>query len=105
MSRAPVRIGLLGLGVVGSAVATALIDKRESLERRVGSPLELKRVLIRDEQKPRSLDSALLTTDPNAILDDPTIDLVVEVMGGEDPAHAYIVRALGAGKHVVTANK
>jgi len=105
MSKEPVRIGLLGLGVVGSAVATALVEKREVLERRVGSPLELRRVLVRDEAKPRALDPAIVTTDAAAIIDDPSIDLIVEVMGGENPAHDYIVRALRSGKHVVTANK
>ncbi len=105
MSRDPVRIGLLGLGVVGSAVAQALVDKREALERRVGSPLELRRVLVRDPLKVRSIDPALITLDPDAVIDDPSIDVVVEVMGGENPAHEYIVRALRSGKHVVTANK
>jgi homoserine dehydrogenase len=105
MRKEPVRIGLLGLGVVGSAVAHALVEKHEVLERRVGSPLELQRVLVRDPAKIRTLDPAILTTDADTILNDPAIDLVVEVMGGEDPAHDYIVRALQSGKHVVTANK
>jgi homoserine dehydrogenase len=101
----PLRIGLLGLGVVGSAVATALIEKGDSLARRIGRPLEIRRVLVRDAEKPRVVDRALLTLDPGDVLDEPSIDLVVEVMGAENPAHDYIVRALRAGKHVVTANK
>jgi homoserine dehydrogenase len=101
----PLRIGFLGLGVVGSAVANALLEKGESLERRIGRPLELTRVLVRDPAKDRAIDRALLSVDPDLILDDPSIDLVVEMMGGEYPAHDYVVRALRAGKHVVTANK
>ena len=101
----PLRIGLLGLGVVGSAVAKTLLEKGDSLARRIGRPLELTRVLVHDPDKPRPINAELLTLDPGAILEDPRIDLVVELMGGEDPAHEYIVRALRAGKHVVTANK
>src|SRR5438309_9315892 len=101
----PLRIGLLGLGVVGSAVAKTLIDKGDSLTRHIGRPLELTRVLVQDPDKPRPIDRALLTFDPSQILEDSTIDLVVEFMGGETPAHDYIMRALRAGKHVVTANK
>jgi homoserine dehydrogenase len=105
MASEPLRIGLLGLGVVGSAVAHALLEKRDLLARRIGSPIELTRILVRDPSKPRSVPAGLVTIDPEAILGDPGIHLVVEVMGGEDPAHEYIVRALKAGKHVVTANK
>jgi homoserine dehydrogenase len=101
----PLRIGLLGLGVVGSAVANALIEKGDFLARRIGRPLEVKRVLVRDPAKARPIDRALLTLNPEDILDDPSLDLVVELMGSENPAHDYIVRALRAGKHVVTANK
>ena len=101
----PLRIGFLGLGVVGSAVASTLIEKGDSLARRIGRPLQLKRVLVHDPHKLRPIDRGLITLDPDEILDDPAIDLVVEMMGGENPAHDYIVRALRAGKHVVTANK
>jgi len=101
----PFRIGLLGLGVVGSAVATTLLDKGELLARRIGRPLELRRVLVKDPDKPRPISRALLTFDADEVLDDPSIDLVVEFMGGEYPALDYIVRAMRSGKHVVTANK
>ncbi|HZT05736.1 MAG TPA: homoserine dehydrogenase [Chloroflexota bacterium] len=101
----PFRIGLLGLGVVGTAVAHALVQKRGVLERRIGCPIELRRALVRDPDRSRPIDPSLITLNADDILDDPAIDVVVEVMGGEDPAHAYILRALRAGKHVVTANK
>jgi len=96
---------MLGLGVVGTGVARALIEKGDLLAERIGRPLELRRALVRDLQKPRPIHLDLLTTDPSDVLENPEIDLVVEVMGGEIPAHEYIVRALRAGKHVVTANK
>ena len=101
----PLRIGLLGLGTVGTAVAHALLDKDDVLARRVGAPLELRRILVSDPVKERSVDRSLLCFDPDDILGDPDIDLVVEVWGGEHPAYEWIVGALTAGKHVVTANK
>src|SRR5438874_1173140 len=101
----PLRIGLLGLGVVGSAVANALIDKGDFLTRRIGRPLELTRVLVNDPGKPRPIDRSLITLNPAEILENPAIDVVVEVIPAENPAHEYIVRALQSGKHVVTANK
>jgi homoserine dehydrogenase len=105
MGSQPLRIGLLGLGIVGSAVAHALIEKGDVYIRRVGRRLELRRALIHDPSKPRTIPAELLTFDAASILDDPEVDLVVEVIGGEQPAHDYIVRALRSGKHVVTANK
>ncbi len=101
----PLHIGFLGLGVVGSAVAGTLIEKADFFARRIGRPLELTRVLVHEAAKPRPIDRARVTLNPGDILDDPSIDLVVEMIGGENPAHDYIVRALRAGKHVVTANK
>ncbi len=101
----PLRIGLLGLGTVGTAVAHALLDKDDVLARRVGAPLELRRILVSDPLKERSVDRSLLCFDADEILRDPEIDLVVEVWGGEHPAHEWIIAALSAGKHVVTANK
>lgn len=103
--RESIGVGLLGLGVVGAGVAQALVTKAESIGRRVGRPVTLRRALVRDPARPRALDPALLSTDPAAVLDDPAIDVVVEVLGGEQPAHQYILAAIEQGKHVVTANK
>ena len=102
-----IRIGLLGLGTVGSGVAEILTRKRADVEREIGLPVRLCRVLVRDLDKRRAfvVDPALLTTDPGAILESPDIDMVVEVMGSEEPAGSYIRRAMKAGKQVVTANK
>ncbi len=101
----PIRIGMLGLGVVGSGVAQALLAKADSIARRVGRPVVIERALVRDLTKSRCLPPTLLTCDPAAILDDPAIDIVVEVLGGEQPAHQYILAAIERRKHVVTANK
>jgi homoserine dehydrogenase len=100
-------IGLLGLGVVGSGVARILPAKSEALFGHLGARLSIRRVLVRDREKPRgvAIDRACLTTDPNDVLDDPEIDIVVEVIGGELPTYGYLRRAIEAGKHIVTANK
>ncbi|HEX77355.1 MAG TPA: homoserine dehydrogenase [Dehalococcoidia bacterium] len=102
-----VGIGLLGLGVVGGGVARVLTQKRQELAAEAGCPLVLRKALVRHLDKGRSvsLTSDLLTTNPAEVLDDPRIDIIVEVMGGESPAQDYICRALSQGKSVVTANK
>ncbi len=100
-----VGVGLLGLGVVGGGVARTLRGKRETIARRVGRPVELRGVLVRDPSRHAADLGLSLTTDPAAVLDDPSVQVIVEVMGGEDPAYEYILRAVRAGKHVVTANK
>jgi len=102
-----INIGLLGAGVVGSAVARVLLEGREELGRKIGGAVRLKRVLVREPGRPRSFQAptGLLVTDFDEVLDDPDIQIVVELMGGEEPATGYIERLLDAGKHVVTANK
>jgi homoserine dehydrogenase len=104
---APVQIGLLGCGTVGGGVLRLLSDNARYLGDRVGAPLQVKRVLVRDLAKERvpECDKGLLTQNAADILDDPTIDLVVEVMGGEEPAGGYLSRAMDQHKGVVTANK
>jgi homoserine dehydrogenase len=105
--RSPVRIGLLGCGVVGGGVLRLLNENRGYLELRVGAPLEVTHVLVRDPSKERvkELRPEWVTTDPEVIFKDERVDLVVEVMGGEHPAKAYLERAIAAGKGVVSANK
>src|SRR3972149_2545920 len=102
-----IKIGMLGLGVVGSAVAKTLVEKGEALAQRAGCPITLKRVLVRDpaKRRPWSANAEMLTTDPGKILDDPEIDILVELIGGEHPATEFIERGLEQGKRVVTANK
>ncbi|HEY7202561.1 MAG TPA: homoserine dehydrogenase [Candidatus Dormibacteraeota bacterium] len=107
MQQAALRIGLIGLGTVGAQVADRLVGRRAALGRRAGVDLELGRVLVRDPARPRAvqLPPGMLTTDPADVLDDPAIDIVVEVAGGEEPARGFLERAIRRGKHVVTANK
>ncbi len=102
----PLGVGLLGLGTVGTGVARALTTKRDALERRIGRPVVIRGVLVRDLSRSRgvSLDAPLVD-DAAVILDDPAVDIVIEMMGGEEPARTLILRAIERGKHVVTANK
>ena len=98
-------IGLLGLGTVGAGVA-GILTSPEGRHPLV-SELALKRVAVRDLNRPRPVDipEAILCTDPEAVVDDPAVEIVVEVMGGLEPARSLILRAIAAGKPVVTANK
>ncbi|MEB3184577.1 MAG: homoserine dehydrogenase [Cyanobacteriota bacterium] len=98
-------IGLLGLGTVGAGVA-GILASPEGRHPLVGE-LVLRRVAVRDLDRPRPVElaAALLSTDPEAVVDDPGVDIVVEVMGGLEPARSLILRAIQAGKPVVTANK
>jgi homoserine dehydrogenase len=100
-------VGLIGLGTVGAQVADRLLRWGPQLTRRAGVELCLRRVLVRDPTKRRAIDveSDLLTTDPAAILDDPSIEVLIEVAGGDEPVRTYLERALQSGKHVITANK
>jgi homoserine dehydrogenase len=102
-----VGVGLLGLGTVGSAVAKVLVAKADSLAEQAGLSLILKKVLVRDvnKQRPAELSSSLLTSHPEEVLSHPEVDIVIELIGGENPATEYIEQAIASGKHVVTANK
>tara|TARA_Y100000031_G_scaffold153649_1_gene199395 strand:- start:29 stop:1354 length:1326 start_codon:yes stop_codon:yes gene_type:complete len=107
LSNSTIGIGLLGMGVVGGGVATVLDRNREQLSALVGRPLELKGVLVRDASRPRAhqLPAGIITTDPREVLDRPDIDIVVELIGGQDPALEYIMKSVSLGRHIVTANK
>jgi homoserine dehydrogenase len=102
-----VRIGLLGSGNVGAAVIRLLHEHGDDVARRAGVRLEIARVAVRDPGRDRGLPLPLdrFTDDPDAVVDDPAIDIVCELMGGVDPARALLTRALVSGKSVVTANK
>ena len=95
-------VGLLGAGVVGSQVARVLLRTDTDF----GHPLDLNGILVQDKTRLRDgVPSDLLTTDAEQVLGDDRNDIIVEVMGGEEPARSYMAAALKAGKHVVTANK
>jgi len=98
-------VGLLGLGTVGAGVA-AILANPEGRHPLVGS-LALQRVAVRDlgRARPVAIPAERLTTNPEAVVDDPAVEIVVEVMGGLEPARSLILRAIAAGKPVVTANK
>jgi homoserine dehydrogenase len=102
-----IRVGLLGCGTVGGGVVQLLRQNAAYIEARVGTSIEVARVLVRDPNKERveELDRSRLTTDASAILGDGSIDVVVEVIGGVDPAREYVGAAITAKKQVVTANK
>lgn len=100
-----IHVGLLGCGTVGSGVYKILTENRKILEERIGRRVVLKKILVKDAKKKRSVPSALLTDDPDVILKDPKISIVAEVMGGLQPAESYLLQALEAGKDIVTANK
>ena len=102
----PIRLGLLGLGTVGSAAINILATNTDRIHARAGGPIEVRKALVRDPARRRDLQAEIeLTTDAQDILDDPDIDVIVEVMGGTTAAVEHMRRALQAGKHVVTANK
>ncbi|QDV33268.1 homoserine dehydrogenase [Tautonia plasticadhaerens] len=103
----PVAIGLLGLGTVGAEVARLVMDREGAFARRVGRWVVLRKVAVRDPHKGRSLDLPIdrLSTDPVEVAGAPEVDVVVELMGGIEPARTAVLAALRAGKDVVTANK
>lgn len=102
-----IKIGVIGLGTVGSGVVKILHDNREIILKRVGVPLEVSKIVRRDTGKsvPPGVSPGIVTNDIREILDNPDIDIVVEVMGGIEPARSYLLEAVKKGKHIVTANK
>lgn len=107
MKKDVLRIGFLGLGTVGTGALKILEKNGEEISKKLGTRLEVKRIAVRDVNKPREInvDPSLLTDNTEHVTDDPEIDIVVEVMGGIDLARKAIARALENGKFVVTANK
>jgi len=102
-----IKVGLLGLGVVGGGTWKVLARNAQEIARRAGRSIEVTRIAVRDVAKARQLvgDSALLDADPQGLVNDPSIDVVVELMGGDTLAKDLVLQAIANGKHVVTANK
>jgi homoserine dehydrogenase len=100
-----IRVGLLGFGVVGTGTYKMLQDNKTSITRRVGTEIEIARIGIKNLDKPRPAPKEFFTNDLESIVNDPTLPVIVEVIGGIDPAYQLIKQALANGKHVVTANK
>ncbi|NBX94757.1 MAG: homoserine dehydrogenase, partial [Actinobacteria bacterium] len=101
----PLRIALLGAGSVGSQVARLIIENKAELAARVGAELELAGVFVRDKKSARNynIPQELLTTESDALI--LGADIVIEVMGGIEPARTLILQALNSGSDVITANK
>jgi homoserine dehydrogenase len=102
-----INVGLIGLGTVGTGTLRILRQNAELIRHRVGVPIEVSRVAVRDLKRDRGIDipPGLLTNDPAKIIQDPDIDIVAELIGGYQPAKELILSAIARGKHVVTANK
>jgi homoserine dehydrogenase len=102
-----VTIGMIGLGTVGTGVARLLTDHADRIARRAGRKVRWTWAAVRDLEKRRDvrLDGVRLTTDVSRLIDDPEVDIIIETMGGTEPALKFVLAALAAGKHVVTANK
>ena len=106
MASVQVRIGVIGHGTVGAAFVQLVKQQADTIAARSGVKLEIARVAVRNiEMHKSSLAGDVLTTDAEFLVNDPTVDLVVEVMGGIDQARGLILKALANGKPVVTANK
>ena len=103
----PIKVGLLGLGVVGGGTWKVLTRNGEEIARRAGRSIEVTAVAVRDVEKARRLvgDGVLVTRDGMDIVRDPSIDIVVELVGGDTLARDWVMEAIAHGKHVVTANK
>lgn len=102
-----ISVGLLGLGTVGSGVVQIINKNQDKLIHQIGCPVEIKKVLVKDKNKKRDIpiQKELLTLNVDEILEDPEIDVVIEVMGGIEETRKHLLKALENKKHVVTANK
>ena len=102
----PVTIGLLGLGTVGQGVANILVRNAAEIERRTGRPIKVTHAAVRNQGKAEALDLGIdITTDAASLVADPSIDIICEAIGGDDPALSLLHSAIANGKHVITANK
>ena len=107
MSRKTVKVGLLGLGIVGGGVARLLLDEKERLSGRLGTELILAKAADLDPAlaEKAGVPKEIFTTNAEEVIEDPSIDILVEMIGGLEPARSFMLQAIQAGKQVVTANK
>lgn len=103
----PIKVGLMGLGTVGTGVVRIVEGHQQDLASQVGSPIEITQILVKDKSKARKfpVSEFKITDNPRDMIDNPEIDIIVEVMGGIEPTKTFILEALDRGKHIVTANK
>lgn len=101
-----INIGILGLGTVATGVTETLEKNKKYIEQKIGKKINIKKVLVKNINKPRKVNlQDKLTTNPDEVLEDGSIEIIVELIGGEEPAFTFLKKALNNGKHVVTANK
>ncbi len=102
-----INVGIIGLGTVGTGALRVLIENEKEIARKVGCPIEVIKVADLDitSERPVQFDKSILTTDVSEVVDNPEIDIVIETIGGVQPAKDFILRAMRNGKHVVCANK
>jgi homoserine dehydrogenase len=102
-----IKVGLIGFGNIGAGVVRLLQENAQTVQQKVGQKIVLKRIADLDITTDRgvAVDPSLLTTDVNQIFNDPEISIVIELVGGYEPAKTFVLKAIEAGKHVVTANK
>ena len=101
-----IKIAIMGAGTVGGGVYKVLQMRKEDMSQRAGTDIEIKKILVKSIAETRKdVDASLLTESFDDIINDEEIQIVVEVMGGIEPARTFIMRCLNAGKSVVTANK
>ncbi len=107
MAKKSINVGIIGFGTVGTGTARILIDNAEIIKRRLGVPVLLKKISDLDIKRDRGikLGDVKLTSDAKDLINDPEIDIVVELIGGYKPAKEFILDAIKNKKHVVTANK
>lgn len=102
-----IKIGIIGFGTIGSGVVKILTSSRNIIRQRLGTEVEVVKIADLDITTDRgvAVDSSVLTTDAKEVIENPEVDVVVELMGGYEPARSFILQAIAGGKHVVTANK
>jgi homoserine dehydrogenase len=102
-----IKVGLLGFGTVGSGIWKVLEENREEISEKCGKQIEISKILVRDLNKARDAEAPeeLFTLNPDEVLEDDSIEIIIEVMGGINPAKDYILKAIRQKKHIVTANK
>ncbi|NLT28465.1 MAG: homoserine dehydrogenase [Dehalococcoidales bacterium] len=109
MEKKSIGVGLMGFGVIGSQVARVLLDRQEHISEQAGCPVVLRKIKVIEPDlgtpKAKAVDSELFTTDEDDFFNTPDMDIVIELIGGVNPALSYHERAIKLGKHIVTANK
>ncbi|HEY5599438.1 MAG TPA: homoserine dehydrogenase, partial [Candidatus Manganitrophaceae bacterium] len=105
--KSSIKIGIIGFGTVATGAVKILTERQELLKRRLGCAFEIVRIADLDIKRNRGVKvpKRILTTDAMKVIQDPEIDIVVELIGGYEPARRFILDAIRRGKHVVTANK